>query len=53
MRDEKNNQQNDQLNRRDFLRIGAAAGLGAAVAGITLQSCNDTSHKLKFTSKTS
>ena len=46
MSDKSSNSKKDQLNRRDFIRIGAAAGLGAAVAGIALQGCDDTSRKL-------
>ncbi|MCK4824922.1 Gfo/Idh/MocA family oxidoreductase [bacterium] len=35
-----NNQKPDSLDRRDFIKIGAAAGLGAALSGMNLTSCS-------------
>ncbi len=35
-----------ELKRRDFLKLGAAAGLGAALAGISLEGCSDKSKNL-------
>ena len=42
MKDKKNMTNREDLKRRDFIKIGAAAGLGLAVSGIALQGCERT-----------
>ena len=38
--DKINNPNNDSdLNRRDFIKLGTAAGVGAGLLGLTLNSC--------------
>ena len=44
--DEKQENSGKEKSRRDFLKIGAAAGLGAALAGISMSGCA-ASRKLK------
>ena len=36
----------NEFSRRDFIRVGAAAGLGATLAGVGLQSCKNLPRKL-------
>ena len=43
MDEKKNGGKHHDVNRRDFIKMGAAAGLGAAVAGIALQGCDQAS----------
>ena len=43
MDEKKNDGKHHDVNRRDFIKMGAAAGLGAAVAGIALQGCEQGS----------
>ncbi len=42
---EKLNSQENQFNRRDIIKIGAAAGLGAAVGGFGLSECKGSLQK--------
>lgn len=48
--DKNNNEsKNHDFNRRDFIKMGAAAGIGAAVAGIALQGCDQDTRSLSTT----
>lgn len=38
--------EDSELKRRDFLKLGAAAGLGVTLTGISLAGCSDRSKNL-------
>ncbi len=46
MKENKKESNNHGLNRRDFIKLGTAAGIGAAVAGIALQGCDQRTRSL-------
>ncbi len=39
MKEKKETEKSNNLNRRDFIKLGATAGVGVVVAGLAVQGC--------------